>query len=313
MPPLHDIAPLFAGFLVVLAIGYLLRRSGRLPPAGADALNVVVVDVTLPALILATLNGRPLAWSAARAVLASAIALLAAFALALLLARALRLGRPARAAAALASSFSNTSFLGIPLILALYPRDPVAAPTAVVIDAFITTLGLYTLGVAWARREGEGRAEPTVSPLRGLVSPATVSVLVALALNIAHVRLPDAIERPLLLLGNATAPLVFLALGMRLDLGALRGRARALVAIAAIKQLVAPAVALGAAIALGLRGSEAQVTVLESAMPTSMMSAVIAARYGCDGALGTAAVVTTLLLSAATLPLWMALMRWFGI
>ena len=102
---------------------------------------------------------------------------------------------------------------------------------------------------------------------------------------------------------------MFLALGLSLDLRSLRGRVRPLVAVAAVKLLLAPAVALGAAVALGLKRPVSEVAVLQSAMPTSMVSVIVAARYGCDGQFAAATAVVTTLGALASLPVVIEALR----
>jgi hypothetical protein len=91
-----------------------------------------------------------------------------------------------------------------------------------------------------------------------------------------------------------------------------RGRLRPILAVVAIRQVVVPAVVLGVAATLGLRGVVRDVTVLEAAMPSAMMAAVVADRYGCDGALGTSAVVATTLLGVVTIPIWITALHAIG-
>jgi predicted permease len=310
---LFDTLSLLLGFVAVVAVGHALRATGRLPASAAHTLNTVVTDVTMPALILATLGARAVPAAAPRAVVAATLGLGAALVLGTIAARALGLGRPAQGAVALTAGFSNTGFLGIPLILGLYP-DPAAVEagaTAVLIDAFMTTLWLYTAGVYWARRQGEG-GESAPRLLRLLATPASIAVVAGLALSLLGLRLPRPVASLAALLGGATVPLVFLALGLRLDWKDVRGRLRPILAASVIRLGIAPAVVFGAALTLGLRGPVRDAAVLEAAMPSSMMAAVVADRYGCDGPLGTAAVVLTTLLGVLSIPLWVALLHAVG-
>jgi hypothetical protein len=302
---------LLLGFVAVVVLGHALRASGRLPASAADTLNTVVTDVTMPALILATLGARAVPTTAPRAVIAATFGLGAGLVLGTLAARALGLGRPAQGASALTAGFSNTGFLGIPLILGLYPDAPEAGAAAVLIDAFVTTLWLYTGGVFWARRHGEG-GERAPHVARLLLTPASIAVVTGLGMSLLGLRFPAPVARFAGLLGGATVPLVFLALGLRLDWKTVRGSLRPILAVAAIRQAIVPALVLGAAFALGLRGPVRDVTVLEAAMPSAMMAAVVADRYGCDGQLGTAAVVLTTLLGVVTIPAWVAALHAIG-
>lgn len=332
MIPRESFSLLF-GFILVLAIGYGLRRSGRLEPSAANTLNLLVTDVTMPALIVATLSARPLPLGVLRALTAATLVLFISLALGALAGRALRLPRRAEGSLALTSGFANSGFLGVPFVLALYPSAPEAGMTAVLIDAFVTTLWIYTLGVAWARRYGaddpaaEARAgttavlpysTPSRAPIaapplhRVLLTPPTMAVIIGLGMSLLGLRLPSFLDRAATLLGGATAPMVFLALGVRLELRSLIGRVRPMLAVAAVRLLAAPALMIALTGLLRLGGPEREAAVLETAMPSAMMSAVIADRYGCDGPLATGAVVLTFLFSLLTLPGWLAALRLLG-
>jgi hypothetical protein len=265
----------------------------------------------MPALILATLGARAVPAAAPRAVVAATLGLGAALFLGTIAARALGASRPAQGAIALTAGFSNTGFLGIPLVLGLYPNAAEAGATAVLIDAFVTTLWLYTAGVFWARRQGEG-GETAPPLLRLLATPASLAVAAGLAMSLLGLHLPASVARLAALLGGATVPLVFLALGLRLDWKDVHGRLRPILAASVIRLGIAPAVVFGVAVALGLRGPVRDAAVLEAAMPSSMMAAVVADRYGCDGPLGTAAVVLTTLLGVLSIPLWVGFLHAMG-
>ncbi|AUX32890.1 MULTISPECIES: AEC family transporter [Sorangium] len=304
MPPVPsgDLISQLLALFAVLGVGVLLRALGRGGQADAAALNRLVIDVTTPALIVSVLRRSGIGHGAWGAVAASAIALFACALAGIAVARALGLPRAAQGAAGLVGSFSNTGFLGVPVVLALYGRAGDAAGTAILVDSIVTTLMLWTFGVALAARMGAGGDADARSLLRVILHPNVLSIAAGLALYALPIPLPTWVERALDALGSATPTLVFLALGLSLDLRSLRGRVRPLVAVAAVKLLVAPAVALGAAVALGLRRPVSEVAVLQSAMPTSMVSVIVAARYGCDGEFAAATAVVTTLGALATLP-----------
>lgn len=311
--PSGDLISQLLALFAVLGVGVLLRASARAGQAEAAALNRLVIDVTTPALIVSVLRRSGIGHGAWGAVAASTIALFACALAGIAVARALGLPRAAQGAAGLVGSFSNTGFLGVPVVLALYGHAGDAAGTAILVDSIVTTLMLWTFGVALAARMGAGGGDAGAHGLRAvLLHPNVLSIAVGLALHALPIPLPTWVERALDALGSATPTLVFLALGLSLDLRSLRGRVRPLVAVASVKLLLAPAVALGAAVALGLKRPTSEVAVLQSAMPTSMISVVLAARYGCDGQFAAATAVVTTLGALATLPIVVEVLRRIG-
>ncbi|KYF72409.1 AEC family transporter [Sorangium cellulosum] len=311
--PSGDLISQLLALFAVLGVGVLLRALGRGGQADAAALNRLVIDVTTPALIVSVLRRSGIGHGAWGAVAASTLALFTCALAGIAVARALGLPRAAQGAAGLVGSFSNTGFLGVPVVLALYGPAGGAAGTAILVDSIVTTLMLWTFGVALAARmgaDGDARGDAGARGLlRVLLHPNVLSIAAGLALHALPIPLPTWVERAIDALGSATPTLVFLALGLSLDLRSLRGRVRPLAAVASVKLLLAPAVALVAGVALGLERPVSEVAVLQSAMPTSMVSVIVAARYGCDGQFAAATAVVTTLGALATLPMVVEVLR----
>ncbi|WP_437282878.1 AEC family transporter [Sorangium sp. So ce375] len=307
--PSGDLISQLLALFAVLGVGVLLRALGRAGQADAAVLHRLVIDVTTPALIITVLRRSGIGHGAWGAVAASTVALFACALAAVAVARALGLPRAAQGAAGLVGSFSNTGFLGVPVVLALYGDAGGAAGTAILVDSIVTAFLLWTFGVALAARMGGGGGGDGRGLLAVLLHPNVLSIAVGLTLHAAPIPLPVWLEHALGALGSATPTLVFLALGLSLDLASLRGRVRPLAAVAAVKLLLSPAVALGAAVALGLKRPTSEVAVLQSAMPTSMVSVIVVARYGCDGQFAAATAVVTTLGALASLPIVVEALR----
>lgn len=306
----HAAAPLLVAFFAMLAVGIWLRATKRATPQNADLLNLLVTDVTMPALVIRAMAGQGIRGEAVVAVSIAWVALAACWFLGFFAAKALSGSRSVQGTLGLCAGFSNTGFLGVPLVIALYGATPGAASTAIMIDVFCTTLWLYTLGVAWAIRFGGQGAFDLRQALQVLVTPTAIALATVLMLNTLGIRLPEWAMTAVRYLGDATVPLVTLSLGIRLDFRSLSGRSIPIVVGACIKMLICPLVALLCVKATGLRGAVAEVTVLASAMPSAMMSAVVAARYGCDVSLGTGMVVFTTALTGVSAPLVLAGIMW---
>ena len=319
--PTGDILPLLIALFGLVAVGQLLRLTGAVPASAPDVLARIILTVTMPALIVVILADARFEPALVPAVLACTVALLCACALGVLLMRSRGASRPAQGAAGVTAAFANTAFLGVPFVLAVFPGSRGAATAAVIIDTVDTTILLLTFGVAFAGAMARPRL-PVRSPLVPrllraggslLRQPMIVAVLVGLALAISGLAIPAALARPLAQVGQTTAVLAFLTIGLGLDLRSLRGQTVPLAGIAAIKLLVAPAIACLVLLLLDVRGDVARTAVLQAAMPTAVVSAIIATNAGCDAQLAAAASVVTTLLSLATLPLVLACLQAIGL
>ena len=268
----------------------------------ADVINTLIVDVTMPALILGVLAKRDLQWSASLAVVPATASLVLTGVLALLVTRVLRTDRRVQGSAVITAAFCNTGFLGFPLLLALFPGDAAASSTALWIDTIDTTLLLWTVGFAVAQRLGNGQRFDARVAGRMLLRPLTLAIVLGVALKAGHLELPGFMDSALDALGRCTGPLVFLSLGLQLDMRALAGRLLPVALVSALKLLVAPLLCLVMVRALRLEEPLASVAVLQCAMPSAMVGVIVAGQGGCDRPFAAAVATTTTLLCILSLP-----------
>ncbi len=297
-----SLASLLLTLMAALLAGVVLRTTGRLPADAVLVLNRVIVDVTLPAMIIGILCDSELHPAIWGALLATAAGQVVGMMGGIGLARGLGLPRRTQGAAGLVAAFANTGFLGIPVAYALFDGKGVGPSTAILVDSFNTTVLLWTSGLVLARRMGDATAQPR-SMADALLTPLTASVVLGLALNLAHVAPPPLVRKALDRIGAATTALVFLSLGLSLDLAALRGRVRAILLVSGTKLALAPLAAFAAVYLVHLPHTVGMVAVMQSAMPTSLLSVVLATEAGCDGAFAAGVAVVTTVLATVALPI----------
>lgn len=296
---------LLLGLFVVLLVGVLLRRSGRAPEQTSTVLNAIILQVTLPALIVSVLSKADLGGEALRALLASATALFGTAFLAWRVGVWRRWSRPVIGSAIMVSSFCNTAFLGVPVIRAAFPDAPAASATAVIIDAGTTGALMWTFGLVVSQRfGGTARLHVSDSLRQLLLQPTTWALALAVLLSTTHTALPAWLQSSVALVGGATAPLVFVSLGFSLEFSALTTAGAPLLWTVLLKLLVSPAIAALACTALSVPSPLDTVAVLQSGMSTAMVGSIVAISAGCDRVLATATAVTTTVLALFTLPLW---------
>lgn len=308
-------------FLLIL-LGWGLKRARVLHPAHVPILNGLVVQVTLPALVLhGLLNAPRLSPALALPVLAiwgaEAASGLAAYGVG----RALRLPAGVLGAILLVGVFGNTGFIGYPMTLALYPKQ---FPSAILMDQFGMNIPMYLsaalLGAQAGGRTGEGAGGRREAVLRFGRSPLFLSAVLGIVLRMVPVP-PPLVAFPLVremggvlgkcleYLGQGTTPLVLLALGVALRPGAAGGRAGAAALACGCKLLVCPLALWGLCHALGLGGEVRMEGILEAAMPASVMASVLAGQNDMEGDFAVGVVFVSTVLSAVTLPLLLTALR----
>lgn len=259
--------------LACLAIGVLLRWSGRLPDTASKAMGGWVINVALPAAALHSVHGislRPDWWLAAATPWFGAL-----FALALLLplCRALGWSRQRAGALLLVAGWGNTSFVGLPMIAAFAGSQWLGL--GIVIDLFGSYLALSTLGLAVATVASSGRFDLRAIARRIATFPPFIAMLVALATN--HIERPEWVVSIVASLAATLTPLALAAVGYALRIDRLAGRLAALGVGLGWRLLAAPAALVLLYLALGQADDPvAKVAMLEMAMPPMLGASIIA-------------------------------------
>ncbi|MBI5025759.1 MAG: AEC family transporter [Nitrospirae bacterium] len=271
------------------------------------AINALVFNIFLPALCVivvyrAKIDTDTLLLSPS-ALLTLAFTLALSFAIYTLLGKRFNISPKEKGTLILASIFGNNLYLGLPVITCLYGQE---AGKYVLFYAFFgSTLFLWTVGVAVASHYG--RSEPfrvsksiktilTLSPIWGLA--------VGMMLNLSNASMPAFFIRPLEMLSSLVVPLMTFSIGLSVSMPKQRHTVSIAPAVI-IKLLIMPFISLVVARSLGLNGVALSSCLIEGAMPTMVLSLLIASRFCLDVELAALSIVVTTVSAFITLPLVM--------
>lgn len=292
----------------VIAVGWLLGRTGTLGERAAPVLARVVFAVATPALLLVTVAHADLHLLLSRtaAVTWSSTALVALTAV-LVLRLVWRRGAAEVTVGTLASSYVNAGNLGLPLAVYLL-GDAVAVVPALLFQLLVLAPVAFAVLDARATTAApdedprSGRAwTPRVRAVvrRTLSNPIIVGTLTGLVLAALPWRLPEVVYQPFALVGAAAAPLALLTFGMSLAVprtAASRAPRRELALAVGLRSVVHPVLAWALGAALGLPGHALLAVVAMASLPTAQNVLVYAMQYGRGEALARdAGLVTTVL------------------
>lgn len=287
--------------LLVASVGYLLQRLLKLDPRPISQITFYILS---PALVFDLISASDISGSQVVGMMAlAAIVVLATALVSVLASRLLGLSAEMGAAFLISATFMNAGNYGLSLNRFAFGEDGLAWASLYFVASMMLT---NSLGVYVASR---GRST-TLDALRGLAKvPALYAIPLALAVKQFGIALPLPLDRPIRLLGNAAVPVMLLILGMQIAASGLSEHRRLLAAASGIKLLLAPGLALLAAPLLLNSQLAQQVGVVESAMPTAVMSTIIAIEYDVQPTLVTGVVLVSTVLSPLTLT---ALLASFG-
>jgi len=300
----------FSLILLGLASGLLLKRFRILTRASAQALNVVVLYLALPALIFQIVPklfttlppGARLFIPLSMAWLSFGIAALAFG----WLGKQRKWSKATTGAMILTVGLGNTSFVGIPLLDALYGRE--SLPTILLVDQPGSFLCLATLGSITASIYSGSKASFSSISRRVLTFPPFIALILA---TLAVFLLPEPLRAPWdAICGKLSAmvvPLSLISVGLQLEasLEVLRRRARILVLGLTAKLIVVPLLLTGLYIgALRAVDFQTKITLLESAMAPMIMGAILATESNLDSEIASLMIGVGIPVSLLTVPGW---------
>jgi len=298
---------------MLMAVGFAAGRLGVLKTDTTRSLSRFLVDFTLPAIIVMSMQ-RPfspeLRDQALRILLVSSVVYAASFPLAYAVTAAYRKASgPELGVHRFAMCFSNVAFMGFPVAEALLGKESLFILSIYNIPFQLLAFSVGIVMIA-GRRTGQGveaRAPGAraLASLKVLKNPAIASALVGFALFLGSVRIPEPFSSALELLGGMTTPLAMVVIGAVLSQTRLAGvaRNRRLWLTSAYRLVAFPVLVLAGARAMGLSGLELSVPVLVAAMPAAANCTILAGVYGGDEVTASGLVFATTALSLLTIPL----------
>lgn len=302
------VLPVFA----LIFAGALVGRFGVLGPNAASELTRFVVYVALPASLFDIVAHARWAdvWQPG---FVAAFGLGAAIVYALSLALPLRRPRHLADAAidGLNAGYANTGFIGFPLVLVVLGREALA-PTLVA--TIITVCVMFAVAVVLIEiglQRQAPRRQLALKVGRSLVrNPLLIAPVLGALVPLSGFSVPDPAENFLKLLGGATAPSALIALGLfiarKREAGANDFGSAAL--LVGLKLVVQPVLTwVLATTVFGLSPLLTHTAVLLAALPTGTGPFMLAEFYGRKAETTSTVVLSSTVLSVATISGYLAL------
>ena len=164
----------------MVLIGYCAIRCRLLPESAKEVLPDYVTKIAMPAAILSNLLSvdRELLASSGIIIGAAAIGLVVSWLLGRGSAKLFGLAPDTANAHTLSNMYSNTTFLGIPLMTALYPQGIFCIP----IYSLTCNVVLYTVSTGLYMKDSSKKKAGAGEVLRRLANPVTLATLFGIAL-----------------------------------------------------------------------------------------------------------------------------------
>ena len=297
----------FLQLSIPLAFGVLYRfLPGALPVAEVRrVIGSIVLNVFIPLLTFGVLSqvlpGEHL-WTIPLVSIATVVVGL--FLSWLVYARLLRswLPAPSIGALILAGTWCNAMYLGLPITTAVLGEGARHIP--IEYDYLGMTPLLFTVGTMLCVRYGTTDARASLGDAVGQVLrlPPMIAIGVATIVNVADIPIAPWITSSCLAAGKVVPQLMLLSIGLTLRLPE-RRHVPAILPAVVIRTIAVPAIMLAGTRWLIDDTMVETAAMLETAMPTMMLTMVFAERYGLDTNALAQAILASTLVSMVTLPI----------
>ncbi len=288
---------------VSLIAGIISGRIKSVPKDSYKLLNAVIINFCLPALALLYLPEikintellYPLAsmWI----VFITGASIFAAFG------KIYHLGKGTTGALILTGALCNSSFIGFPVLSALYGEE--GLKIGVVIDQTGSFVVLATAGVIVASLASKG--DYSLKKIgRDIISyPPFIAFIIGAILNLFHAELPALIREILGRIGGLVSILALISVGMQLKFNFRGIRVKQLILGLGYKLILAPLIVyIIYFLIFNNRSLSSQVSIIESAMAPMIMGAILADSYKLNPKLSNMMVALGIPVSLITVFLW---------
>ena len=289
--------------LVYLAVGMYCMKVGLIDRDSKEKLVDIILRITLPCMIFNSFN-KPLTpevmkQTALILVVAVSISILSFF-----MGKVIYNKYPQKKKSILqyCTLVNNSGFLGMPMVSAVYGSEGLFAASIFIIPnrIFMWTAGLAMFTTADFRTKCKNI----------LLNPCIVTVFLGIARRITGFPVPEFLDTAIANTGAVTTPLSMMVIGtMLIGVPWKKLLEPSIFRLAFVRLIALPLVALYILNLIDAQPLLAGVSLILTGMPAGSTSALLAAKYGADEDYASRCIVTTTIMSLATIPVLMLFLK----
>ena len=283
----------------MIFLGYLLKKVNLLSTEDIGVLNKLVINVAMPCLIFLSLYTADLS-NIANLTLMPVLCLIVGTISALIVFIILSVkgySKKKKWSVIIPVAIGNTAFLGFPVILGVFGQT--ALIRAIFFDMG-TLIMFISLSIILMVNFGGTLREVAKSILK---FPPLWAFIMGISFNLLNISIGGVASDVLGYLASAAIPIIMISLGLSLRFKGLKRNLNLAGLTVIVKLLIGPIVAAIALTFFGLSGLEHNVAIVQAAMPSGMLTLVLAVNYKLDFNLSADCAIITTIFSLITLPI----------
>ncbi len=298
----------FVLIAVCIIAGMALKATKSIHPDAHKGINTWILYLALPAVSFKYLPKVHWTTEMLFPVAATFLIAVVCFVFMAVYSKIKRYSGRSRSTLELVSGYSNTSFIGFPLISAFYGESLLSI--AIICDQTMF-FSLSTLGIVAAVRGGSrsGKVNAAFIVKRLITFPPLIGCISALVLSQF---IDFTFAEPLFdKLAATLSPLALFSVGLQLKFNGWKKLIPQMSVSLLYKLIIAPTIILGLALLLGIKGNIAKITVFEAAMPTVVTSSIIAEQFRLNTKLTNLIIGFSIIVGLFTSAIWYEIIEYF--
>lgn len=285
--------------LAMIFLGYFLKRIDLLHVKDINVLNKVAINVAMPCLIFSSLYAADLSNISNLAIMpivslsVGAISTIIIF----IILKMKGFSKKRFWGAVIPVTIGNTAFLGFPIVLGVFGQ--IGLLRAIFYDMG-TLIMFLSLSIILMINFG-GTFKEIAKKI--LSFPVLWGVILGISFNILNIPIGMIVDDFIGYLAAAAIPIIMISLGLSLQFKGLKKNLKVAGLDVFVKLFIAPIIALILVTLLGLSGIEYKIAIIEAAMPSGILTLILAVTYKLDFKIAANCSIVTTIFSLLTLPI----------
>jgi auxin efflux carrier (AEC) len=285
--------------ILMIFLGYFLKRINFLKSSDIELLNKIVINIAMPCMIFMSIYSTDMDLLPRLSIM-PIIGLIVAGSSGLITFIILSMKKYSKIekwSIVVPATLGNTAFLGFPVILGVFGNNGFLRAIFYDISSLIAFLSLSIILMI----NFGGSIKEVLKKVFSF--PILWAVIFGILFSFFNISIGEVVPNIFNYLGSAAIPLIMISLGLSLNFKEMKEKIHATSLTVLVKLIVAPVIAFITVKLFGLSGMEYTIGIVEAAMPSGMLTLVLAITYDLDFELTADCVFVTTIFSLIIFPI----------
>lgn len=300
-----DVLLKVASVFLVVFMGILGGRRKLIRPEALSSFNAFLFNFGIPCMILSVMQndegGERNFSEIGSGVLVFSLITVVLAVLSFAIVKILRVDSEYAGLYRLQIAFTNSGFMGIPLVGAIFGEEYL--PMIIILNPVFNVL-LYSVGIFILTYE-KGASGFDREMFRKMINPPIITAAAGIVIMLTGFRFPDFINSGIDLVEATVSPLAMFIVGVNMSFSRLEKIfKKENLLLTCVSLIIVPLISLGVSLLLPVSDKAVLIGVFAMAMPSPAIASVLSAMYGKDSIVAAEGIAATTFFSLVTVPVW---------